>query len=172
MEKRKMENILRKENLKKGAVVTIAILMVLSNVIPMVFGDSDSDNWGNSLKDNISYTKTSGGYCKITAQGGKVGIKFPYVDSDILSIYLYKVDRLTFDYTYIKNGKSYSYSGSVTNINKGKKVFKITIPAGTTDFALEDCEARFKFNSALLLTGLWSWTVPKYQYLGPISDYK
>jgi len=172
MEKRKMENILRKENLKKGAVVTIAILMVLSNVIPMVFGDSDSDNWGNSLKSSISYTTTSGGYCKITAKGGKVGIKFPYVDVEILSIYLYKVDRITFDYTYIKNGKTFSGSPTFSSINKGKKVIKIRIPAGTTDFALEDCDARFKFNSALLATGLWSWTVPKYQYLGPISDYK
>lgn len=167
-----MKNVLRKENLKKGFVITIAIVMLLSNVIPLVFGDSDTDDWGNSLKDNISYTTTSGGYCKITAQGGKVGIKFPYVDSDILSIYLYKVDRIDFDYTYVRNGKSHSYSAYIKNINKGKKVTKITIPAGTTDFALENCEVRFQFNSALLLTGLWSWTVPRYQYLGPINDYK
>lgn len=167
-----MKNILRKANLKQGLVITIVAVMFLSNVIPLVFGDSDTDNWGNSLKDNISYTTTSGGYCKITAQGGKVGIKFPYVDSEILSIYLYKVDRLDFSFSYVINGKTHSSTGYVKNINNGKKVFKITIPAGTTDFALKSCEVRFQFNSALLLTGLWSWTVPRYQYLGPISDYK
>jgi len=166
-----MENILRKENLKKGLVITIAVLMLLSNVIPLVFGDSDSDEWGNKLKDSISYTTSTGGYCKVTAQGGKVGIKFPYVDSDILSIYLYKVNRISYDYTYVKNGVTTRRSILWTG-NTGKKVRTINIPVGTTSFSLTNCRTTFRFNSALLVTGLWSWTVPKYQYLGPISDYK
>ena len=166
-----MYNPLKRENLKKSAVITIVSLIILSNAIPLIFGDSDSDEWGNKLNDNISYTTSTGGYCKVTAQGGKVGIKFPYVDADILSVYLYKACRISYDYKYVKNGVTKNINIVWTG-NTGKKVMTITLPVGTTSFSLTNCNAKFEFNSALLTTGLWTWTVPRYQYLGPISDYK
>jgi len=164
-------SLFRRENLRKGVVLTIVCIIVLSNVIPLVFGDSDSDDWGNKLSDNIAYTKATGGYCKITAQGGKVGIKFPYVDSEILSIYLYKVVIIDYSYSYVNNGIRTTKNVHATGFNVGKKVISIYIPTGKTSFKLTNCFATFQFNSALLATGLWSWFVPRYQNLGPISDY-
>ena len=35
-----MENLLRKENLKKGVIVSLVVLVMLSNAIPLIPGDS------------------------------------------------------------------------------------------------------------------------------------
>jgi len=166
-----MRTLLKRENLKKTTVIAIVLIMLASNIVPLVWAASENDKYGNTLTSYIAYTKAEGGYCKITAKGAKVGIKFPYVDSDLLSWYLYKTYKITFDYKYVKNGRTYYNSLTWTGLT-GTKSIKLSIPPGTTSFKVYNAYGKFQFNSNLLLTGLWHYTLPKYVSVGPLVDLK
>jgi len=166
-----MRTLLKRENLKKITVITIVLVMLASNIVPLVWVASEVDKYGNKLSSYIAYTQAEGGYCKITAKGTKVGIKFPYVDSAILSWYLYKTYKITCDYKYVKNGRTYYYHYTWTGLS-GTKSIKLSIPLGTTNFKVYNAYADFQFNSNLLTTGLWHYALPKYVSVGPLVDLK